>query len=175
MREIQAFFAETYSTDGSPDFVSSVTDEVMAETVAWENRPLEQMYPDVFFGALRVKSGRRRSQQKTMYLALGIQADGQRDVLGLWVEQTEGAKYWLKVFNDLETRGCHDNLIAVVDCLKGLAEASGTVSPTTAAQTCIVHMIRKSLDYASWKGRKLVAQALRPIYAAPSADAASYP
>ncbi len=110
---------------------------------------------------------------KAVYLALGIQADGQRDVLGLWIEQTEGAKFWLKVFNDLKTRGCHDILIAVVDGLKGLADAIDTVFPKTTVQTCIVHLIRNSLDYAGWKDRKLVAQALRPIYTAVSEAAAT--
>ena len=109
---------------------------------------------------------------KAVYLALGIQADGQRDVLGLWIEQTEGAKFWLKVFNELKTRGCQDILIAVVDGLKGLAEAINTVYPKTTMQTCIVHLIRNSLDYAGWKDRKTVAAALRPIYAAANEQAA---
>jgi len=173
VREIQGFIAESYGTQVSPDFISSVTDEVIAETLAWQSRPLEQMYPVVFFDALRVKI---RSDggvtNKAVYLALGIQADGQRDVLGLWIEQTEGAKFWLKVFNDLKTRGCHDILIAVVDGLKGLADAINTVFPKTTVQTCIVHLIRNSLDYAGWKDRKLVAQALRPIYTAVSEEAA---
>lgn len=173
VREIQAFLAETYGTDVSPDFISSVTDEVMAEALAWQSRPLEPMYPVVFFDALRVKiRGDGVVSNKAVYLALGIQPDGQRDVLGLWIEQTEGAKFWLKVFNELKTRGCQDILIAVVDGLKGLAEAIGTVYPKTAVQTCIVHLIRNSLDYANWKDRKLIAQALRPIYAAPSEEAA---
>ena len=173
VREIQGFIAESYGTQVSPDFISSVTDEVMAETLAWQNRPLEAMYPVVFFDALRVKI---RSDgvvsNKAVYLALGIQADGQRDVLGLWIEQTEGAKFWLKVFNDLKTRGCQDILIAVVDGLKGLADAINTVFPKTTVQTCIVHLIRNSLDYAGWKDRKPVAQALRPIYKAASEQAA---
>jgi len=173
VREIQAFLAESYGTQVSPDFISSVTDEVMAEAAAWQSRPLEQMYPVVFFDALRVKI---RSDgvvsNKAVYLALGIQADGQRDVLGLWIEQTEGAKFWLKVFNELRTRGCQDILIAVVDGLKGLAEAIATAYPKTTVQTCIVHLIRNSLDYASYKDRKAIAQALRPIYAAPSEDEA---
>ena len=173
VREIQAFLAESYGTDVSPDFISSVTDEVMAETLAWQSRPLEPVYPVVFFDALRVKiRGDGVVSNKAVYLALGIQADGQRDVLGLWIEQTEGAKFWLKVFNELKTRGCQDILIAVVDGLKGLAEAIGAVYPKTAVQTCIVHLIRNSLEYAGWKDRKLVAQALRPIYAAPSEEAA---
>ena len=173
VREIQGFIAESYGTQVSPDFISSVTDEVMAEAVAWQSRPLEQMYPVVFFDALRVKI---RSDggvtNKAVYLALGIQADGQRDVLGLWIEQTEGAKFWLKVFNDLKTRGCQDMLIAEVEGLKGLADAINTVYPKSTVQTCIVHLIRNSLDYAGWKDRKLVAQALRPIYTAPSEEAA---
>ena len=107
-----------------------------------------------------------------MYLALGIQADSQRDVLGLWIEQTEGAKFWRKVFNDLKTRRCQDILIAVVDGLKGLAEAITTVYPRTSVQTCIVHLIRNSLDYAGWKDRKAVAQSLRPVYTAVSEEAA---
>jgi transposase-like protein len=173
VREIQGFLAESYGTQVSPDFISSVTDEVMAEAMAWQSRPLEPLYPVVFFDALRVKI---RSDggvsNKAVYLALGIQADGQRDVLGLWIEQTEGAKFWLKVFNDLKTRGCQDILIAVVDGLKGLADAINTVYPKSTVQTCIVHLIRNSLDYAGWKDRKLVAQALRPIYTAVSEAAA---
>ena len=168
VREIQAFLAESYGTQVSPDFISSVTDEVIAEAAAWQNRPLEPMYPVVFFDALRVKiRGDGVVSNKAVYLALGIQADGQRDVLGLWIEQTEGAKFWLKVFNELKTRGCQDILIAVVDGLKGLAEAIAAAYPRTTVQTCIVHLIRNSLDYASYKDRKAIAQALRPIYAAP--------
>jgi putative transposase len=174
VREIQGFIAESYGTQVSADFISSVTDEVMAEAIAWQSRPLEQMYPVVFFDALRVKIRTDGGvSNKAVYLALGIQADGQRDVLGLWIEQTEGAKFWLKVFNDLKTRGCQDILIAVVDGLKGLADAINTVYPKTTVQTCIVHLIRNSLDYAGWKDRKLVAQALRPIYSAVSEQAAS--
>jgi len=173
VREIQAFLAESYGTEVSPDFISSVTDEVMAETLAWQNRPLETMYPVVFFDALRVKiRDDGVVSNKAVYLALGIQADGQRDVLGLWIEQTEGAKFWLKVFNELKTRGCQDILIAVVDGLKGLTDAIGAAYPKTAVQTCIVHLIRNSLEYAGWKDRKAVAQALRPIYAAASEEAA---
>lgn len=167
VREIQAFLAETYGTDVSPELISEVTDEVMTETVAWQNRPLERMYPVVFFDALRVKI---RTDglvvNKAVYLALGIDANGERDVLGLWIEQTEGSKFWLKVFNELKNRGCQDILIAVVDGLKGLPEAINVVFPKTTVQTCIVHLMRNSLDYAGWKDRKLVAAALKPIYAA---------
>ena len=175
VREIQGFLLEQYGTEVSPEFVSSVTDAVMDEVTAWQTRPLETMYPVVFFDALRVKIRDDGGvSNKAVYLALGVQADGQRDVLGLWVEQTEGAKFWLKVFNDLKTRGCQDILIAVVDGLKGLADAIGTAFPRTTVQTCIVHLIRNSLDYAGWKDRKAVAAALRPIYAAASEQAAEH-
>ncbi len=173
VREIQAFLAESYGTEVSPDFISSVTDEVMAEALSWQSRPLETMYPVVFFDALRVKiRDDGVVSNKAVYLALGIQADGQRDVLGLWIEQTKGAKFWLKVFNELKTRGCQDILIAVVDGLKGLTEAIGAAYPRTTVQTCIVHLIRNSLEYASYKDRKALAAALRPIYAAASEEAA---
>ncbi|MDN7927383.1 IS256 family transposase [Burkholderia vietnamiensis] len=173
LREIQGFLAEHYGTEVSPDFISSVTDEVMAEALSWQSRPLETMYPVVFFDALRVKiRDDGVVSNKAVYLALGIQADGQRDVLGLWIEQTEGAKFWLKVFNELKTRGCQDILIAVVDGLKGLTEAISAAYPRTTVQTCIVHLIRNSLEYASYKDRKALAAALRPIYAAASEEAA---
>ena len=173
VREIQGFLAEHYGTEVSPDFISSVTDEVMAEALSWQSRPLETMYPVVFFDALRVKiRDDGVVSNKAVYLALGIQADGQRDVLGLWIEQTEGAKFWLKVFNELKTRGCQDILIAVVDGLKGLTEAISAAYPRTTVQTCIVHLIRNSLEYASYKDHKVLSAALRPIYAAASEAAA---
>ena len=173
VREIQGFLAEQYGTEVSHEFVSSVTEEVMAEVTAWQNRPLEPMYPVVFFDALRVKIREDALvRNKAVYLALGMLPDGTRDVLGIWIEQTEGAKFWLKVFNELKTRGVNDILIAVVDGLKGLAEAIGAAFPRTTVQTCIVHLIRNSLDYVSWKDRKAVAAALKPIYAAASAAAA---
>jgi transposase-like protein len=131
------------------------------------------MYPVIFFDALRVKvRDDAVVRNKAVYLALGVLPDGTRDVLGMWIEQTEGAKFWLKVFNDLRTRGVNDILIAVVDGLKGLAEAIEVAFPKTTVQTCIVHLIRNSLDYASWKDRRAVAAALKPIYAAVSAMAA---
>jgi putative transposase len=174
VREIQGFLAEQYGTQVSPDFISSVTDEVMAEVTAWQTRPLERLYPVIFFDALRVKiRDEGIVRNKAVYVALGVLADGTRDVLGLWIEQTEGAKFWLKVFNDLRTRGVQDILIAVVDGLTGLAEAIETAFPQTTVQTCLVHLIRNSLDYASWKDRKRLAAALRPIYTAVSADAAA--
>ena len=173
VREIQGFLAEQYGTEVSPEFISTVTDEVMAEVTAWQSRPLERMYPVIFFDALRVKIREDAVvRNKAIYLALGVLPDGTRDVLGIWIEQTEGAKFWLKVFNELKTRGVDDILIAVVDGLKGLAEAIEVAFPRTTVQTCIVHLIRNSLDYASWKDRKAVAAALRPVYAAATAEAA---
>jgi putative transposase len=173
VREIQGFLAEQYATEVSPEFISSVTDAVMAEVGAWQARPLEPMYPVVFFDALRVKIREDAVvRNKAIYLALGILPDGTRDILGLWIENTEGAKFWVKVFNDLKTRGVADILIAVTDGLKGIGEALSAVFPATTLQTCIVHLIRNSLDYASWKDRKLLAAALRPVYTAASAEAA---
>ena len=174
VREIQAYLAEMYGTEVSPDFISKVTDEVAAEVTAWQSRPLEPMYPVVFFDALRVKiRDDAIVRNKAVYLALAVLPDGSRDVLGLWIEQTEGAKFWLKVFNELRSRGVNDILIAVVDGLKGLGEAIETAFPHTTVQTCVVHLIRNSLGYASWKDRKAVAAALRPIYTAATAEAAA--
>jgi transposase-like protein len=173
MREVQGFLLETYGVEVSPEFISSVTDAVMAEVTAWQARPLEPMYPVVFFDALRVKMREDAVvRNKAVYLALGALPDGTRDILGLWIEGSEGAKFWMKVFNDLKTRGVGDILIAVTDGLKGMGEALAAVFPATTLQTCIVHLIRNSLDYASWKDRKLLAAAIRPIYTAPSAEAA---
>lgn len=173
MREVQGFLAEQYGVEVSPEFISSVTDAVMAEVSAWQARPLEPMYPVVFFDALRVKIREEAVvRNKAIYLALGVLPDGTRDILGLWIENTEGAKFWMKVFNDLRTRGVADILIAVTDGLKGMPEALEAVFPATTLQTCIVHLIRNSLDYASWKDRKALAAAIRPIYTAPSAEAA---
>jgi transposase-like protein len=173
VREIQGFMAEMYGVDVSPDLISSVTDVVLGEVATWQARPLEAMYPVVFFDALRVKI-RQDSvvRNKAVYLALGMLPDGTRDILGIWIENTEGAKFWMKVFNDMKTRGCNDVLIAVTDGLKGMGEALAVVYPATTLQTCIVHLIRNSLDYASWKDRKPLAAAIKPIYTAPSAEAA---
>jgi len=173
MREIQAFLEEHYGAEVSPELISTVTDSVMSEVTAWQARPLEPMYPVVFFDALRVKIREDAVvRNKAIYLALGVLPDGTRDILGLWIENTEGAKFWMKVFNDLKTRGVADILIAVTDGLKGMPEALRTVFPQTTLQTCIVHLIRNSLDFASWKDRKALASAIKPIYTAPSAEAA---
>jgi putative transposase len=174
VREMQAFLREMYGVDVSPDLISRVTDAVVAEVTAWQARPLELMYPVVFFDALRVKiRDEAVVRSKAVYLALAVLPDGTRDILGIWIEQTEGAKFWLKVFTDLKMRGCHDILIAVTDGLKGMSEALAAVFPATTLQTCIVHLLRHSLDFVSWKERKQLAAALRPIYTAASADAAA--
>jgi putative transposase len=173
VREIQAFLSEMYGVDVSPDLISRVTDAVVAEVTAWQARPLEPMYPVVFFDALRVKIRDEATvRSKAVYLALAVLPDGSRDILGIWIEQTEGAKFWLKVFTDLKTRGCQDILIAVTDGLKGMSEALAAVFPATTLQTCIVHLLRHSLDFVGWKDRKPLARALRPIYTAASAEAA---
>lgn len=174
VREIQGYLVEAYGTEVSADLISTVTDGVLAEVTAWQSRPLETVYPVVFFDALRVKTREDNVvRNKAVYLALGVRRDGTREILGLWVETTEGAKFWMKVFNDLKTRGVADILIAVTDGLTGMPAALEAVFPRTTLQTCIVHLIRNSLDYASWKDRKALAKALRPIYAAASAEAAA--
>src|SRR5882672_1755769 len=174
VREIQGFLAEMYGVEVSPDLISTVTDGIVAEVTAWQSRPLERLYPVVFFDALRVKIRDEATvRSKAIYLALAVLPDGTRDILGLWIEQTEGAKFWMKVFSDLKTRGCQDILIAVTDGLKGRSAALAAVFPETTLQTCIVHLIRHSLDFANWKERKPMATALRPIYTAASAEAAA--
>ena len=176
VREIQAFLAEMYAIEVSPDLISAVTDAVVAEVTEWQARPLERLYPVVFFDALRVKiRDEAVVRSKAVYLALAMLPDGTRDILGIWIEQTEGAKFWLKVFTDLRARGCDDILIAVTDGLKGMPEALEAAYPATTLQTCIVHLIRNSLEFASWKQRKALAAALRLVYTAASADAAWRP
>ena len=173
VRDIRAFLQEMYAIEVSPDLISTVTDAVQQEVVAWQARPLEPMYPVVFFDALRVKMRDEAVvQSKAVYLALAILPDGTRDILGLWVAQTEGAKFWMKVFADLQARGCHDILIAVTDGLAGMGEALEAVYPRTTWQTCVVHLLRRSVAYTNWKERKAFAAALRPIYTAPTAEAA---
>ena len=173
-RDIQAHVRELYGIDISPDLVSAVTDSVIDEVNAWQSRPLEASYAIVFFDALRVKvRDEGLVKNKAVYLAIGMRASGHKEVLGLWIEQTEGAKFWLRVMNEIRTRGTQDILIAVVDGLKGFPEAITSVFPETIVQTCIVHLIRYSMQFASWKERKLIAAALKPIYRAPSAEAAA--
>lgn len=173
MREIQGHLAELYGLEVSPELISTITDEVMAEVAEWQARPLDATYPIVYFDALRLKIRDEGTvRNKAVYLALGIDATGRKDVLGLWIEQTEGAKFWLKVFNDLKQRGVADILIAVVDGLRGFPEAIEAVFPATQIQTCIVHLIRTSLNYVGWKDRKALAAELKSVYQAANAEAA---
>ena len=172
VREIRGHLEELYGIDVSPDLISAVTDAVLEEVAEWQNRPLDASYPLVFFDALRVKiRDEGFVRNKAVYIALGVLPDGTKDILGLWIEQTEGAKFWLRVMNELKGRGIGDILIAVVDGLKGFPEAINAVFPQTVVQTCIVHLIRHSLDFASWKDRKPVAQALKTVYRATDANA----
>jgi transposase-like protein len=173
VREIQGFLKEQYRVEVSADFISTVTDSVIEEVTEWQNRPLDGMYPVVFFDALRVKIRDEGTvKNKAVYLALGVASDGRRDVLGIWIEQNEGAKFWLKVMNELRNRGVEDILIAVVDGLKGFPEAITAVFPLARVQTCIVHLTRLSLSFCGWRDRKQVAEALRAIYRAETAEAA---
>jgi putative transposase len=144
---------------------------VLDEVGEWQNRPLDACYPLVFFDAIRVKiRDEGFVRNKAVYIALGILPDGIKVILGIWIEQTEGAKFWLRVMNELKNRGVQDILIAVVDGLKGFPEAINAVFPQTIVQTCIVHLIRHSMDFAAWKDRKVVAQALKAIYRAADAQ-----
>src|SRR6202047_4364771 len=173
VREIQGHLSELYSVDVSPDLISRVTDAVLEEVRDWQNRPLDPVYPVIFFDALRVKiRDEGLVRNKAVYVALALNGEGEKEVLGLWIEQTEGAKFWLKVMNELKTRGVNDVLIAVVDGLKGFPEAIGVVFPLTTVQTCIIHLIRNSLAFVSWKDRKLIMPDLKAIYRAPTAEAA---
>jgi len=173
VRKIQAHLLELYGTEVSPDLISTITDEVLDEVAQWQQRPLETMYPIVYFDALRLKIRDEGTvKNKAVYLALGIRAGGRKEVLGLWIEQTEGATFWLKVFNELKNRGLDDILIAVVDGLRGFPEAIEAVYPQAQIQTCIVHLIRNSTTLATWKDRKELAAALKPIYHAVNADLA---
>ena len=173
VREIQGHLQELYSVEVSPDLISRVTDAVLEEVQDWQNRPLDRVYPVIFFDALRVKiRDEGLVRNKAVYVALALTMEGEKEVLGLWIEQTEGAKFWLKVINELKNRGVQDVLIAVVDGLKGFPEAIATVFPETIVQTCIVHLIRNSLAFVSWKDRKIIMPDLKAIYRAETADAA---
>jgi putative transposase len=174
VREIQRFLQEQYQVEVSTDLISTVTDSVMEDVIEWQNRPLEPMYPVVFFDALRVKIRDEGTvRNKAVYLALGIQRDGTKEVLGLWIAQSEGAKFWLGVMNELKNRGLNDLLIAVIDGLKGFPEAISAVYPDCEIQTCIVHLIRTSLSFCGWKERKSVATELKSIYSAETAELAA--
>ncbi len=173
-RDIQAHIRELYGLSISPELVSSITEAVLADVTEWQQRPLEATYAFVFFDALVVKvRDEGLVRNKAVYLALGVRCDGRREILGLWLGQAEGAKFWLRVMNELKARGTTDILIAVVDGLKGFPDAITAVFPQTVVQTCIVHLLRYSLQFASWKERKALAAALKPIYQALNAEAAS--
>lgn len=173
VREIGGFLRDQYGVEVSADFISTVTDSVHEEVVEWQNRPLERMYPVVFFDALRVKIRDEGSvRNKAVYLALGVASDGNREVLGIWIEQNEGAKFWLRVMNELRHRGMEDILIAAVDGLKGFPEAITAVFEHAQVQTCIVHLTRYSLSFCGWKERRAVARELKNVYRAESAPMA---
>jgi putative transposase len=172
VREVRGHLEEIYGLEVSPDLISAVTDAVLDEVAEWQNRPLDPFFPIVFFDAIRVKiRDEGFVRNKAVYIALGILPDGTKEILGIWIEQTEGAKFWLRVMNELKNRGIADILVAVVDGLKGFPEAITAVFPQTIVQTCIVHLIRHSLEFVSWKDRKLMVPALKAIYRATDAEA----
>ena len=171
-REIQGHLRELYGIDASPNLVSAVTDAVLEEVAEWQNRPLEALYALIFFDAIRIKVRDEGTvRNKAVYVALGVRPDGTKEVLDLWIEQSEGAKFWLRVMNELKGRGIEDVLIAVVDGLKGFPEAITAVFPQAQVQTCVVHLIRHSLAFVSYKDRRAVAATLKQIYRAKDADA----
>jgi transposase-like protein len=166
-RDIQGQLEELYGAEVSPTLISNVTDAVLEDVRAWQSRPLSAVYPILYFDALFVKTRQEGPvTTKAIYLALGINLEGEKELLGLWVAQTEGSKFWLTVFNELKNRGVCDCFIACVDGLKGLPEAIEAVFPRTQVQLCIVHKLRNSLKYVPWKERKAVAADLRAVYAA---------
>ena len=172
-RDIEAYLRDLYGVDVGRDLISRVTDAVMDDARAWASRPLDDVYPIVFLDCLVLKIREGGSvQRKACYLALGVNMEGERDVLGMWFQETEGAKFWMQVLNELKQRGIADILIACVDGLKGFPEAIEAVFPKTTVQTCIVHLIRNSLKYVPRREREQVARDLKPIYTAIDADAA---
>lgn len=173
VRDIQAQLQEMYGVDVSPGLISEVTDAVLDEVKTWQSRPLECMYPVLFLDALMVKMRHEgRVENRAVYVAIGIDEEGQKEVLGLWSAANEGAKFWLSVMTELKNRGMRDVYIVCTDGLKGFPQAIETVFPKAQIQTCIVHLIRASLNYVNWKERKALAADLKPIYRAPTAEAA---
>jgi putative transposase len=173
VREIQSHLTEMYGAEVSPTLISSVTDAVVEDVKQWQSRPLDAVYPVVYLDCIHVKvrdAGAVRT--KAVYLAIGINMNGEKEVLGLWVSQTEGAKFWLSVVTELKNRGVQDIFIACVDGLKGFPEAIETVYPKTTVQLCIVHMVRNSLNYVGWNKRNQVATDLKRVYAAATVDEA---
>jgi putative transposase len=173
-REIQAYLQEIYGVEVSPALVSNVTEAVEEEVRAWQNRPLEAVYPILYLDALYVKMRDNGVvQNRAVYVAIGVNLEGNKDVLGLWTSANEGAKFWLQVLTEMRNRGVEDVFIACVDGLKGFPEAIETVFPKVQVQLCIVHLLRQSLNYVPWKQRREVAADLRPVYAAPTAEEAA--
>lgn len=173
VRDLQAHLEECYRVPVSADVITAVTDEVLQEVTAWQQRPLEPVYIAVVFDALRVKiRAEGLVQHKAVYLALGVLPGGGKEVLGFWLAQAEGAAFWQRVMSDLQGRGVRDILIAMIDGLTGFPEAIHAVFPATVIHQCVVHLVRQSLHYVNWKDRKPVASALRAIYQAPSEAAA---
>lgn len=173
VREIQGHLEEMYGTEVSPSLISAVTDAVSEDVKVWQARPLDPIYPIVYLDCIHVKvrdSGAVRN--KAVYLAIGVNLAGSKEVLGLWIAQTEGAKFWLQVVTELKTRGVQDIFIACVDGLKGFPEAIEAVYPKAAVQLCIVHMVRNSLNFVSWKVQKEVATDLKLIYSATTVELA---
>jgi len=174
VRDISEHLLSLYSTQIGRDTISRITDAVLEDVAAWRTRPLEALYPIVYFDALMVKMTEDRSvKTRACYLAVGVTLEGEREILGLWWQDTEGAKFWLAVLNDLHQRGVADVLIACVDGLSGFPEAIGAVFPLAWVQTCIVHMIRSSMRYVSYADRKRLAADLRRVYSAPNAEEAA--
>jgi putative transposase len=172
-REIQSHLHELYGVEVSPTLISNVTDAVLEDVKAWQNRALESVYPIVYLDAIHLKLRTEgHIQNQAVYLALGVNLEGHKELLGLWVGEAEGAKFWLNVLTELNNRGVRDILVACVDGLKGFPEAIETVFPKTEVQLCIVHLVRNSLRYVSWKERRHAAQDLRLIYTAPTTEGA---
>ena len=171
-REIQEQVLDFYGIELSAAAVTNVTDAAVDELKVWQSRPLDAIYPIVYLDCIHVRVRDGASRAKAVYVAIGISITGQKEALGLWISQTEGAKFWLQVLTEMKNRGVQDIHIACVDGLKGFPEAIATVFPKTIVQLCVVHMVRNSLDFVSWKSRKEVMQDLRPIYVAPTVEAA---
>lgn len=173
IRDIQEHLKEIYGVDVSADLISSVTDAVIEDIKEWQNRPLDDIYPILYLDATTVKvRSEGRVINKSAYLAIGINLEGIKDVLGIWIEQTEGAKFWLKIMTEIKNRGVKDIFIACVDGLKGFPEAIEAIFPKTEVQLCVVHMIRNSLRYVSWKDRRALASDLKSVYHSSCADEA---
>ncbi|CAI1238379.1 IS256 family transposase [Serratia quinivorans] len=172
-REIVATFKEMYDADVSPTLISKVTDAVKEQVAEWQNRPLDALYPIVYLDCIVVKVRHSGSViNKAVFLALGINTEGQKELLGMWLAENEGAKFWLSVLTELKNRGLQDILIACVDGLKGFPDAINSVYPQAHIQLCIIHMVRNSLKYVAWKDYKTVTSGLRTVYQAPTEEAA---